>query len=248
MKKRIDTLIKKWSITLAHRNGQEGMAVRGKPTAAQVAELRQLKPEIMAELKRREAEKEAARAEFLAELEEKKQAYLATADLRRCLACITDEFYNRTWTIETLDFTEQDGGTVAYQPDFRLSDCQGVLKHETSALKAVAGEKGFAYGMAGVAWVITPEQEAQLLAEQAKAVEAAEKEAAEQEKARVEKEAAKEKARQEKFEEAQRTGEPVLLERTSGPCDGSVVECSLDIICRYAMPDGTTKTERHHAH
>lgn len=60
MKAKIDGLIKKFKIELAYKNGQEGLAVRGKPTAAEVAELKALKPEIMAELKRRAAERWAA--------------------------------------------------------------------------------------------------------------------------------------------------------------------------------------------
>lgn len=57
---KINELITKWNIELAYKNGQEGLAVRGKPTAAEVAELKALKEEIMAELKRRAAERRAA--------------------------------------------------------------------------------------------------------------------------------------------------------------------------------------------
>lgn len=57
---KINELITKWNIELAYRNGQEGLAVRGKPSAAEVAELKELKSEIMAELKRRAAERRAA--------------------------------------------------------------------------------------------------------------------------------------------------------------------------------------------
>lgn len=60
MKAKIDSLIKRWNIELAYKNGQEGLAVRGKPSAAEVAELKELKSEIMAELKRRAAERRAA--------------------------------------------------------------------------------------------------------------------------------------------------------------------------------------------
>ena len=60
MKTKINEIITKWNIDLAYKNGQEGLAVRGKPTAAELAELKELKPEIMAELKRRDAERWAA--------------------------------------------------------------------------------------------------------------------------------------------------------------------------------------------
>ena len=60
MKAKIDEFITKWKIEMAVKNGQEGLRILGKPTAAEVAELKALKPEIMAELKRRAAEAQAA--------------------------------------------------------------------------------------------------------------------------------------------------------------------------------------------
>lgn len=56
----------------------------------------------------------------------------------------------------------------------------------------------------------------------------------------------REKERQEKFEEAKRTGEKVLLQKWTEPCNDPKEECSLDAITQYAMPDGTVKTVRHH--
>lgn len=58
--------------------------------------------------------------------------------------------------------------------------------------------------------------------------------------------AAKEAARQAKFDEARETGKPVELARYSDSCNDPREECSIDIVNVYAMPDGTTKTERHH--
>jgi len=49
-----------------------------------------------------------------------------------------------------------------------------------------------------------------------------------------------------KFDEAQKTGEPVLLRKWTEDCNDPKEECSVDIIYEYAMPDGTTKLERHH--
>ena len=60
MKAKIDGLIKKFKIELAIKNGQEGLAVRGKPSATEVAELKALKQDIIDELKRRAAERWAA--------------------------------------------------------------------------------------------------------------------------------------------------------------------------------------------
>jgi hypothetical protein len=51
-----------------------------------------------------------------------------------------------------------------------------------------------------------------------------------------------------RFEEAKRTGKPVVLKSWSEECDGSVEECDIDNITIYANPDGTTKKVRSHAY
>jgi len=69
------------------------------------------------------------------------------------------------------------------------------------------------------------------------------------EKRKARKEALKKKLKekeQEAFEEAKRTGHEILIDQMYVPCDGSVEECNLDILIKYAMPDGTTKIVRRH--
>jgi len=252
MKNKINGFIEKWDIQLAFRNGQEGLAVRGKPSAAEVAELKALKPEIMAELKRRAAEREAeievARAEAAAQMEKKKQEYLATADLRRCLVCRQDEFLNVTWSIETLAYdAEQDR---YFRAEYGLSNYV-ALNYVTALMEGIQQRKDSKfYGFECVAWEITDEEEAALLAEQALAKEKAEKEAAEAAERKAAEEAAQKAAadqeRQAKFDEARKTGKPVLLQKWSEPCNDPREECSLDIVRQYAMPDGSVKVERNH--
>jgi len=58
----------------------------------------------------------------------------------------------------------------------------------------------------------------------------------------------KEEKRKEKFKEAEKTGKKVLLNSYITECDGSVIECSTDIIRIYAMPDGSETSERIHTH
>lgn len=48
--------------------------------------------------------------------------------------------------------------------------------------------------------------------------------------------------------EAKTTRKPVEIARWTEPCDGTVCECSLDIITKWAMPDGTIKITRVHTH
>lgn len=73
MKAKIDELIQRFNINLTVRNGQECLAVYGKPSQADVAEIKSLKPEITAELKRRKAEAEAVKAAEAAEKEAAQQ-------------------------------------------------------------------------------------------------------------------------------------------------------------------------------
>jgi len=252
MKAKIDGLIKKFKIELAYRSGQEGLAVRGKPSAAEVAELKALKGEIMAELKRRAAEREAeievARAEVAARLEQKKREYLATADLRRCLVCRQDEFLNVTWSIATLSYNaEQD---CYFSAEYGLANYV-ALEHVTATMEKISQRKDSKfYGLECVAWEITDEEEKALLAEAVPAKEKAEKEAAEAAEKKAAEEAAQKAAadqkRKAKFDEARETGRPVLLQKWSEPCSDPREECSLDIVRQYAMPDGSVKTERNH--
>ena len=51
-----------------------------------------------------------------------------------------------------------------------------------------------------------------------------------------------------KFAEAKRTGKPVEIFRTTTECNDPKIECSLDIITIWAMPDGTQKEERIHTY
>ncbi len=252
MKTKINGLIKKFKIELATKNGQEGLLVRGKPSAAEVAELKALKPEIMAELKRRAAERaaeiEAVRAKAAAQMEKKKQEYLATADLRRCLVCRQDEFCKVSWSIETLAYSaEQDR---YFRAEYGLSNYV-ALEHVTATMEKISQRKDSKfYGLECVAWEITPDEEKALLAEQVPAKEKAEKEAAEAAEKKAAEEAAQKAAadqkRKAKFERARETGRPVLLAQWTEPCNDPREECSLDIVQQYVMPDGSVKTERNH--
>lgn len=56
----------------------------------------------------------------------------------------------------------------------------------------------------------------------------------------------REAAKAAKFAQAKETGEPVILYRWTEPCNDPDEECSIDTLIEYAMPDGSTKVERHH--
>lgn len=60
------------------------------------------------------------------------------------------------------------------------------------------------------------------------------------------KQAAMDKKRQAVFDKAAETGERQILRQWSDECCNPEEDCSIDNIIEYAMPDGSTKTERHH--
>ena len=65
-------------------------------------------------------------------------------------------------------------------------------------------------------------------------------------KAKKAEKAKKEAELRTKFEEARKTGRPVLLQVNIEQCDGSVEECGGDIIGKFALPDGSVKETRTH--
>jgi hypothetical protein len=71
---------------------------------------------------------------------------------------------------------------------------------------------------------------------------------------RAEREALAEEGRRErlakdpKFIEAAATGKPVLIESSMEPCNVRDLDCSLDYVATYAMPDGNYKEERTHTY
>jgi hypothetical protein len=68
----------------------------------------------------------------------------------------------------------------------------------------------------------------------------------EAEKAEIEATQKAEEEKIRKFETAKTTGEKVLLRKWTADCNDHREECNVDIITEWAMPDGTTKTERQH--
>lgn len=215
MKDKINGLIEKWEIQLAFRNGQEGLAVTGKPTTAQVAELRELKPDIIAELKRREDE-------FLAAARAKAAAVKA-AQQEEARAIKTGE--------KKIEIRWHDGEYLSGHE--AVGEAGGLLE-----------ELGLARYVDGWGYHVKPDV-VKALGETFTYAEAAEL-ARPTLEAEAAKKAAAEAVRQAKFDEARKTGEPVLIEKWTEPCNDPREECSLDICCQYAMPDGRTETRRQH--
>jgi len=85
---KIEEMIFKFGLRKATQNGQVGVHVTsGKPTAKQIEELKAAKPEILAELDRRELEKEARKQKELQEKADAKQRLLSGEEKIKLTYC-----------------------------------------------------------------------------------------------------------------------------------------------------------------
>ena len=236
----IREMIKKFKLTKTERNGEAAIRIgtTRKPTAKQIQMLKDNKAEILAEL-------EIIAAERAAERKAKEEEYLAKADTRRCLVVWQDEYMNTTYSIVTLAYNEERDRyfEMMYGNPKHIG-----LAHDTETMQAIRNQDCKQYGLGGVAWEITEEQESQIVAEQELAKEEAEATAKVEAEKKAETQAAKEAEREAKFTRAKIIGKPVELMKETQDCDGSVCECSTDIVTWYAMPDGSTQVKRIHTH
>ena len=253
-RKEVQEMIKKYRLSLMEKDGQTMIRCTKPPRSQKIlAKLKEAKPEIVEELQRQKAELDAQAEQRRLEREREAQEYLDTADLRRCLVVILDEYYRVDRFIATLEIKRTEDGLRAYNPKhggpkvFRRVN----LPHETETIEALKGQgAAVPYGIDGAAIEITPEQENAIVAETEAAIAEAKKQAV-KEKAAAEAEEAEKKRQAEeelaqKFAEAKETGKPVHIRRYTTACSDPSEECNLDIVNEYAMPDGTVKRTQDH--
>ena len=244
-------MIKKFKLELAERDGIKGFKMNVKPTLLQIEELKAAKPEIMIELEKIETERKAINIAKQLEREANsallRAEYIATKNLQRCLIKY-DDWDNMTvkWSIQTLDITPER----AFQPNYNINECISLqeITPKMELFQAIKFDKE--YGMGGIVWEITPEQELQIIEEQKIAVIEAKKisdiKNIESEKIAINKKAEKEAKIKAIYESARLTNEKQLLSKWSDDCDDPREQCDIDIVYEYAMPNGTVKIERHH--
>ncbi len=236
----IAKMITQWSLRL-HDTGN--ITTTKKLTSKQSEVVKAAKPEILTELKRQHAEREAhaaaAKAEHLRQVED----YHRNADLRSYLVKREDEGGRETWSFQTLVLLDDK----IFKPEYGLVNYID-LPYLTPTMTTAKTNDVKALGFTGLAWEVTARQKEQIFAEQESAKKEAEKEAARVAQEKMQKNIDREAERKVKFKEARNTGKPVELERAMVDCDGSVGECSTDIVYRYAMPDGSVQTKRIHTH
>lgn len=185
--------------------------IRRKASKADIEMLRAHRAEIIAELKRREEEKEEAHREAEA-AKAAKIAAIKSGELKIKISFRDGEYYS---------------GYAVY-------DEEAELLAEIGAAKNISG-----WGYAVSDKVI------EALGEEFTLQQAAEVMKPEKEE-KAEKKAAKEAEIAAKFAEARETGSKILIRKRMDDCHSKDESCSMDMVYEYAMPDGTTKTEREH--
>jgi len=249
----VNEMIKKFKLELAEKDGKKGIRLNSsaKPTPAQITEIKSAKAEIIEELKKIEVIKKEQRLvenqEREIETEKLKAEYIKTANLKRYLVCYHGENMEIDWSIETLELTDKG---IAYRAKY-FAGKKIELPQVTEKIKKLNNGSDYVeFGMAGMAYEITDEQEAELVAEQAIATVEAERlakiEKAEKEKQAEIKKAEKEAKRIAIFAKAKLTGVKQELYHSTDECNDPSEECNLDMIYGYAMPDGETKETRTH--
>ena len=225
----IQEIIKKYHPQVTVRNGETAIQIFRKPTAKDVSYIKGHKQEIIDELERQEAEREAKWAAQKAEQE---------AAEKPLIDAMNEEADRlRTQLPEGHTFVEVKEIGCADPIIEYYVDGKKVNRNDVNVIGwATATRPG---AMAPFKSVCIASISLEKLEEIKAKIENTEMERqAEKEKAKVE--------RQAKFDEAKEAGKPVELNRYMDDCNNPREECSTDIVTVWAMPDGTTKTTRQH--
>ena len=138
----VNEMIKKYNLTLAKRNGEDAIRVGKKVSKATIEEIRKAKPEIIAELKRREAEKKAAyearqaRINAIEGLKELQRAIAAEEAYREALNDMMEDEYN-------------DGARPPKKPEISVKELKEKYPRAAAYLKAESWSMASNYIKAG---------------------------------------------------------------------------------------------------
>lgn len=232
----VEQMITKYRIALTDDGN---LRLASKPTAADVEYIKANKPAIVAELRRRAQERAAAEAAKKAAIIEAQKplrrlalcrwgGWDTVAEYQICYVVPDDGEGYADW------YKEANPHFVAHESEAVIVDGKDVEAYTNRKADGVLPQDG-------VFWFL---DEADKIA----IVEGVERKATE-EQARKDAEAAEAQAKIEAaFAEARTTGKPVVIKSWAEECDGSTNDCSIDIVAKYAMPDGTTKITRTHTY
>ena len=235
---KIQEAIKKYQISLAEKDGQEGLKLAPPKSAKIMEEIKAAKPEIIAELKRQQEERKVANAARAAKWAEQMAAQDAID--APILAAMHDRA-NELWAQIPADHIEviaektgdMDGDPIMqYTADGEIVSWQDVnVVGWASAIRPGAMGSFASIQVCSISKDKLEQIKADKVAAEAKNV--ADKNAETDRVNTI-------------FAVAKETGKRQYINHYMADCNDPHEECSTDVVTVYAMPDGTTKTERTH--
>jgi hypothetical protein len=235
---KIQEAIKKYQISLVEKDGQDALKLKPSKSAKIMDEIKAAKPEIIAELKRQQVERQAANAARSAKWAE--QCAAQDAIDAPILAAMHDKANELRAQIpaDHIEVIATKTGDLDGDPIMQYTaDGVVVSWHDVEHIGWASAIRPGAMGSFASIQICSISK-ARL--DQIKA----DKVAAEAKKA------ADEKAETDRvdaiFAVAKETGKKQYINHYMADCNDPREECSTDVVTVYAMPDGTTKTERQH--
>jgi hypothetical protein len=237
----IEGLIKKYMLSIVTKDGKEGLIPSKKPSSSDIEKIKKYRLEIIDTIKAKKkaiAEAEENRKKQEAERKNK----LIESGVAKLALVFSGSYQSDVEIWYVMDATDKE----SYQ-DWCREQMRDYVKlvytvgnHNNIAKEIHKNRKSD--GMLrseGVCYYLTDEEAKAIKAEDTKekdAKKALEEEIVKNDGKRVE----------EIFTKARETGEKQILSSTMCECNDKSEECSTDIVTVYAMPDGTTKTNRQH--
>ena len=245
----ITNIIKKFNPTVIQKSGEKMIQIRKKPNAREVAFIKENKQEIIDEILRQKAEREAAEAERERQREEERQRLIDSGEAKLALVYYGSYLLNAKIAYVVKMNEEEKSGYADWCRDFMHKLVRNVYEgaDEGKSIRKAVDALGIEFGESDG---ILPSSESSIFyitKEQYKQIKSwieNEDKKAEAEKAAKAKE--EEERKQTIFEKAKETGKKQILSRWADDCNDPREECSTDIVTVWAMPDGSTKTERQH--
>lgn len=248
--KRIEELQKRYLFTIAIRDDEKGLmpsfhASELKKNTKLISEIKENKQLIIAWIENRDKKRQQEKEK---ETEEKKKKDAEKVQTLKKQGKLIHYFLrsNGDYTYEAILGTGYHDPESAqnYKEEYRQDVLFGNSATEYHNLKHIQEEdikttiRKFGIGMED--YYILPEEEYKRLIKK-------EKETEEQRLNEQKEKNQKEKERIDNiFKKAKISGKRQLLEKFVTECDNPKEECNTDIICKYAMPDGSTTTTINH--
>lgn len=235
---KIQEAIKKYQISLVEKDGQDALKLKPSKSAKIMDEIKDAKPEIIAELKRQQVERQAANAARSAKWAEQ----CAAQDIidAPILAVMHDKANELRAQIpaDHIEVIAAKTGDMDGDPIMQYTVDDTIISwHDINVVGWASAIRPGAMGSFASIQVcsISKDKLEQIKADKvaAEAKNVADKNAETDRVNTI-------------FAVAKETGKRQYINHYMADCNDPHEECSTDVVTVYAMPDGTTKTERTH--